>query len=244
MVTILKENIVWATQRHKSLKYAEKTNILSGELRLDFSQYKNRKVGICSFNVEIDFNKSPENSMLPVVKSTGNEPESILKKIKKQDLSELHIGKENREICLCMPERESDHFIDGKFDIKIFFKEILEYYIYWINYYTNTKHKLPDYSHGILGYFELFAENRITFEKFCEKIQEEHQSNKIYYIAKCIEKNKPINFKKHKLRIHNRCLCEHDKHTSFRYCTLIHSAIYKINVGIKKKKRLSRLISF
>lgn len=238
MVAILEEDISWATQRHKNLKYDKKVNILSGELQLDFSQYKHRKVGICSFNIEIDFNKNPKNSMLPIVKSTSDEPELILKKIKKQSLNELHINKANREICLCIPKKEPYHFTANIFDIKIFFEEILEYYIFWINYYANTKKKLPDYSHGILGYFELFAEREITFEEFCKEIQQENTADRILYIARCIKKNKPINFKKHKLRIHNKCLCEHNQHTVFRYCTLIHGAIFKINIEIKKKRRL------
>lgn len=238
MVTILNKDILWATDRHKNLKYDKDENILKGMLELDFSKCETRKVDNVSFNVEINFNHSPKRSILPIVKAIGNEPELILKKIKKKNLNELHI-ESDRKICLCMPEMESEYFNNNEFDIKTFFLDILERHVYWINYYGNTKHKLPDYSHGILGCFELFAEDGIKFDNFCKIITKqkgEDKNTKLGYIIRSINNNKPLNFKKHKLRAHNKCLNK-DGYL-FRDCVLIHKAIRKINIEIKKEKKI------
>ena len=248
MVAILDRDILWATNRHKNLKYNKGKNTLTGELKLDFYQYNDGKVRRAFFNVEINFNESPKNSILPIVKSIGEEPQIILKKIRNIDcLESFHIDQSDK-ICLCIPENEKYHFRNNQFDIKIFFKEILEYYIYWINYYGNTGKKLPDYSHGVLGYFELFAEDKINLLNLYKRITDSQfadhvkKDDRLTYIIRCIRIFKPINFKKKKLKIHNKCLCEEmtkkDCSGFLKNCKLLaYNGIRKINIEIKKRKR-------
>ena len=102
MVAILDKDILWATNRHKNLKYNKGKNTLTGELKLDFYQYNDGKVRRAFLSVEINFSESPKYSILPVVKANRNEPEIILEKLKKKiiraGLDRLHITAKTRSI--------------------------------------------------------------------------------------------------------------------------------------------------
>ena len=108
-------------------------------------------------------------SLLPKVYEGSSKIVEIARKHKKE-LSDLHINADG-SFCLAVTEREEELF-EGTFNIKEFFKNSLEPFLFQMSYY-DREGRFPwgEYAHGHLAYFELYAEEKIDIKRLFELVE-------------------------------------------------------------------------
>ena len=128
--------------------------------------------------------------MLPKIVCTDDKILKMAKALNKE-LDDLHINYD-KSFCLTVPQKEKDFFEDKRFNIRDYFKNLVEPFLYWISYYERYgKAPWSEYSHGLLGIYEYIGEDdSLTFRMMYKVLKEEKQSLrkifKIYRQSKCI----------------------------------------------------------
>ncbi|MDD5530227.1 MAG: SEC-C metal-binding domain-containing protein [bacterium] len=98
---------------------------------------------------------------LPLVRETGGRTQQIAEKYDIQNIIDLHVNKNaNNTVCLCPSPKAKLKYPNGV-DIIDFIHSLVIPFFYGLSYYEK-KGKWPwgTYSHGDLGIFEFYAENR------------------------------------------------------------------------------------
>ena len=190
MAFILKtKDIEWLNTQHPRLKIND--NQLVG--KIDFqSSYNNIELSD-SYDIHVDLNTKLKDS-IPKVYETSEKIVNIAKKLN-IDSVDLHLNTDN-SLCLVIKDRENEYFED-EFTIQEYFENCIEPYLYWVSFYEKFgKAPWEEYAHGNLGYFELFDEGHITYEKLMNKFNLYEIRNYLlsYQDNKCIcSKNKKGN---------------------------------------------------
>jgi len=211
------EDKAWLSSEYPSLNIQNKK--LSGEICFQRTS-DNISILEC-FNIQVIL-KYNEKSILPKIICTDEKIENIANELNKK-LDDLHINHDN-SFCLTVPQKERDFFEDGIFNIRDFFKNLVEPFLYWISYYQRYgKAPWSEYSHGILGIYEYIGEDdSLKFKMMYKILKDEKQS-----LRKIL-----------KLYRQSQCLC--GSNIKMRKC---HNGIWQ---GIKKIKFLTclRIIKF
>lgn len=157
-------NIVCLTEKDLSWLKAEhpKMEIYSDKLIGDFYFHRifNDIPILDRFFIEILL-KHDERSMLPKVKCLDDRIKNIAKTLGLK-MDQLHINSDGT-FCLTVQPKERSFFSCGSFNLKEFFSELLEPYLYWICFYEkNEKAPWGEYSHGKLGILEFIAEENLN----------------------------------------------------------------------------------
>lgn len=201
--------IEYISKNHPNLKCNVVDNKIVGNI--SFSRnYKGCPIED-NYNIKIDFNNIPSESILPKVFITDNKIEKIAEDlcINKKD---LHLN-DNDSFCMCIYDREKEYFPDGFNNINIFFEKLIEPYLYWVSYYKIYRSKpWSEYAHGDLGYLELYAENEID----------------LLGLTQSIDKKKLLKYKN--MTGHHICLC--GTKYKIRDC---HSLILKVIYTLKEE---------
>ncbi len=102
-------------------------------------------------------------SHLPKVYEVGSRLLSLAKE-KKIPPIDLHVSADG-SVCLCIVEREKEYFPEG-FRLQTFIDDLVIPFFYAQTYYKE-RNEWPwgEYSHGILGIFEWYGENKNATEK-------------------------------------------------------------------------------
>jgi hypothetical protein len=158
---IEEEYIEYILKNYPNLECDIKNNFIIGNISF-YREYKGHSIED-EYNIKIDFNNIPKNSILPKVFITDNKIEKIAQNLY-VDKKDLHLNDDN-SFCLILDLREKEYF-PNNFNINKFFEELLEPYLFWVSYYKRYK-KPPwqGYEHGELAYLEWCIENKIDFRK-------------------------------------------------------------------------------
>jgi len=165
-IKLSKDDISWIEKEYPSLKV--QNDIIKGEICFHRA-FNNIPILDC-FNIKIIL-KTNEKSMLPKVICIDNRIKNISAKLN-LPLDKLHINSDN-SFCLTLYLNEKNFFTNGKFNIKEFFKNLLEPYLYWLSFYE--KFQSPpwgEYSHGTLGVLEYIGENDLSIKEIFKIIRE------------------------------------------------------------------------
>ena len=204
-IKLNEHDIEWLQDNYPGLKYDRVNSNINGALYFT-REYKGVKI---SDNYEIEIKlTTKQGSIVPQVKEIGGKITNLSKKLNKK-LVDLHINESDNTLCLAIYKREEEYFTNG-FDIREFFKNLLEPFLFWISHYSKYE-KAPwdEYAHGNLGHLELYAEGRIGI-------------NELKDIITTKELNEFKNLKGHHL-----CPCESG--LKIKNChKLIYNAAYKI----------------
>lgn len=179
------EDRVWLSSEYPSLII--ENNKLHGEICFQRTA-DNISILEC-FNIQVIL-KYNEKSMLPKIICTDDKILKIAKALNKE-LDNLHIN-HDKSFCLTVPQKEKDFFKDERFNIRDYFKNLVEPFLYWISYYERYgKAPWSEYSHGLLGIYEYIGEdNRLIFRTIYKILKNEKQSLrkilKTYRQSKCI----------------------------------------------------------
>jgi len=165
------EDKVWLSSEYPSLVI--ENHKLSGEICFQRTA-DNISILEC-FNIQVIL-KYDDKSMLPKIICTDDKIVKIAEKLNKK-LDDLHINYD-KSFCLTVPQKEKFFFEDENFNIRDFFKNLVEPFLYWISYYERYgKAPWNEYSHGILGIYEYIGEdNALTFRRMYKILKEEKQS--------------------------------------------------------------------
>ena len=179
------EDRVWLSSEYPSLVIENQK--LSGEIC--FQRTADNVSILECFNIQVIL-KYDDKSMLPKIICTDDKIVKIAKALNKK-LDDLHINYD-KSFCLTVPQKEKDFFEDKSFNIRDYFKNLVEPFLYWISYYERYgKAPWSEYSHGLLGIYEYIGEDDfLTFRMMYKILREEKQSLrknlKIYRQSKCI----------------------------------------------------------
>lgn len=203
-ITLSKKDLQWIQQKYPRLSFNPQKNSLRG--LLFFNREYNSTIIEDNYAIEIML-ESKENSILPTVKEINQRIKHIAQDLSKSPL-DLHLNVDDT-LCLCIKPIEETYFPNG-FDIKIFFEQVLEPYLYWVSFYEKfTFPPWDEYAHGKWGYLELYGENKISLND----IEPYFKLNELGVLKK--------------LKGHHQCPCGNKK--KLRTChPLILQAIYKL----------------
>lgn len=206
-ILLSEEDKTWIFDEYPSLTITKSR--LYGEIC--FQRTDNNITILECYNIEVSL-KYNEKSMLPKVRCIDRKIENIAAYLNKK-LDDLHINSDN-SFCLTIYPKEKDFFSDKEFNIREFFKNLVEPFLYWISYYERfNEAPWADYAHGYLGIIEYIGENEdIVFEEVFNILKSENVSlRKI-------------------LRVYRQSTCLCGSNLKMRKC---HNRIWN---GIKKSK--------
>ena len=113
------------------------------------------------YEIEIILETKGE-SILPKVRETGEKILRIANR-KKMNIDDLHLNGMDGELCLMIPLVEKDYYPSG-FKLTTFM-DYIESFFYWIGYFERyEKEPWKGQGHGLLGYMELFSDERYRVE--------------------------------------------------------------------------------
>jgi hypothetical protein len=204
-IILTPSEIRWIKNKYPNIKIDNKKISIKGQIY--FNRSYNEITINDSYEIEIIL-KTKENSILPQVKEVGGKIREIANNLNKP-LIDLHVNNNDNTLCLCIYKKEKEYFLDD-FDIKIFFEQLLEPYLYWISYFNKYKRKpWGEYAHSNLGYLEMYAEEEIDIDNL-----------KKFFLNEELVKIK-------KMKGHHGCLCGSNE--KIKKChKLLYKAIYKL----------------
>lgn len=155
-IKLSRKDVDMIGENFSSLQYNEKKNTIEGILHFDLKFETNGITIVDDYHIEINLNNIIHD-VLPTVRETAGRIADIARK-KGLPLIDLHINENGGDICLIIPPKISERYPDG-FNLKTFIYHLQEY-LYWVSYYEKyDEFPWKGYSHGKLGYIELFIES-------------------------------------------------------------------------------------
>jgi len=176
------------------------------------------------FEIEIEFLQGFPKQF-PLVREVGGRIQQIVEKYSLQDVVDLHINKsQDNAACFCPKPAEKLRYPD-KINLIHFINNLVVPFFYGLSFYE--KHGLwpwDEYSHGNLGIFEFYAENKgkkdLSIAKSCYECLDE-QGKKIIMSNKRIKGHWP-------------CICGSKE--KFRKChKLVLEGIWALKNDIKEE---------
>ena len=176
------------------------------------------------YKIEVVFQNS-EHSNLPQVYERGSKIEAVAKK-RDLKLEDLHINPSGA-VCLCIRENESYNFPKG-FNLRDFFNNLVIPFFYSQSYFEkNNSWPWGQYSHGILGLLEWYAERRETTKNKIEKFITQLPKYPLW--QECRQRLK----QKGKIKGHHLCVCGSSE--KFRNChKQVFDGLWKLKQDIGK----------
>lgn len=179
------KDIEWITTQYPTLKFDVKKQEVIGDIYINrsYNGYSITDV----YTIKVVFKKFP-NTTLPKVYEISGKIENIAKELNKCPL-DMHVNTHaDNSLCLVIQDKEKECFNNG-FTIKEFFENCIENFLFWVSYYGETG--MPpweEYAHGQLGFFEMFAENELSYKMLVRKFNvfEVHQYLLVDTGRKCL----------------------------------------------------------
>ena len=161
-ITLSKENINFLKTNYSQLAYNHSQNVIVGHLSFDLT-FDDNKVRIKdSYQIEIDLNKVSDLGM-PIVREVNGRILRIAKN-KKILYYDMHLINIEGEMCMILPPKVKERYPNG-FNLKILLEHIGEH-LYWVSYFEKyDKKPWKEYSHGELGYYELYLEDKKKYSE-------------------------------------------------------------------------------
>lgn len=169
--------------------------IWKGKIPFDRTYKGYRIIDNCKVKITIA-SDYPES--FPVVYEVGGRAEKVGEKWGRKDLRDVHFNPQDGTLCLCVRQEQKKKFPPGS-DFIDFIELLVIPYFYGLVYFEeNGRWPWKEYSHGVLGLLEYYAE---TTEVSVDKIRETTDFIQVY-----------PNQKKLRQQIKNwhdefRCLC-------------------------------------
>lgn len=162
-IILTDDDIDWLRCNYKRLEYSSVKNSIEGTI--EFDRICDNKRIKDEYDIKIIL-ESGTDSIIPKVFAADNKIKNIAGNLKRP-LSDLHVNYDNT---FCLTIRDSEHeYFTGRFNLKEFFENLLEPYLYWISHYN--KYGSPpwsEYAHGFAGYIELYGERKIDLKRLFE----------------------------------------------------------------------------
>jgi len=208
-IVLSSKDTEWLATRYPGLKIDIENKMLIGDIYLNRSFKDVTLDNIFSIKVMLEF---LPNMLLPKVYETSDKLQNIASKLGLENIEDIHVNSDD-SLCLTIYGKEKECF-SNEFTIVEFFENCLEPYLYWVTYYEKYgMAPWKEYAHGSLGFMELYAEGKLSFEALQKKVPLKVLSDYVCHFD----------------LINDKCLCE--KNINMKRC---HPEIYK---GIKKFKR-------
>lgn len=226
-INLDKKDIEYITQ-YPGLAIDRVNKIAFGDIYVNRSYNEIVLSGTFSIKIELEIGK---NSFIPKVYETSTRLDDIAQKLN-MDKIDIHVNKD-KSLCMVISDKEHECF-ENTFTMEEFFDNCIEPYFYWVMYYEKfNKPPWEEYAHGELGFFEMYAENDLSYEELVKKFNV---------------------FKLHSYLLVNvgcKCLC--GSKNDMELChPLIHKGLYnmqrvrffrELNMNIKRNIRLQPLTS-
>lgn len=165
-IKLTQEDLLFLENDYPSLKYDSVKNVIYGILYFDLLYPNVESIRIQDeYQFEIDLNQLIEN-VLPIVRETGGRIKNIATD-KSLKLIDLHIN-ENNELCIIIPPKIKEKYPNG-FCLRTLIGHLQEHF-YWISYFEKFgRGPWPAYSHGDLGYWDLYDEDPKKYTEFLRR---------------------------------------------------------------------------
>ena len=179
------------------------------------------------YDIEIEFLQGFPKQF-PLVREVGGRIQQIAEKYFLKDVTDLHINKNlNNAICLC-PQPAEKLIYPDEIDLIHFINHLVVPFFYELSYYDKSgSWPWNEYSHGDLGIFEFYRENKgkndLSLAKRCYGcLKEKNEQNKKYITDKNVIKG------------HSPCICGSKE--KFRKCHKIAlEGIWALRMILNKK---------
>jgi|AntAceMinimDraft_17_1070374.scaffolds.fasta_scaffold08082_4 hypothetical protein len=245
MRNILSENVIKQIGKHyPDLKYVTENekNYLKGSVNFRACYNDSEEIFIINpsekmlipdsyiddkYDIEIEILRGFPK-LFPLVREVGGRIQQIAEKHSLKDVIDLHINKnQDNAICLCPKPAEKLKYPD-KIDLVHFMNNLVVPFLYGLSYYDKFgSWPWNEYSHGDLGIFEFYRENKekndLSLAKRCyECLKEKNGQNKKYITNKNMIKG------------HRPCICGSKE--KFRKCHKIAlEGIWALRTILNKK---------